>query len=593
MKRFFTEQRLDSLQKYLGFLVPVCYVAMMSLSISPTLFRIDDMQEFRFVAEAESIVSLLGTDTFQLFRPVKNLLFVAFSFLAPFGIRWCHWVNILVCAICFFPVRALCKRILGSENKSLLAASIWLFSPTLVSSAAWLSCVNILVMVAFSAGAVVLHDSAWDGNRFLRSRILFACLCLFFSLLSYECAVAIVPLLVFFDFYLRPGRLGTNDARTAHAFYWALLILYLLLRHIGSARVVSTGMGGVEATRLQTIVSSPYFFLQHFLLWYWPFEHLFISGSYRWGDVSVWKLAAYWMVLLLLTGWCLSWIRKESIRKYCLLVFLVGFAPTSNCLGFGNGPFGDYYMGLASIGLSAWTADFILSSKGEAEWRRCFGLFLAVVLAGTRIWGVAETMSWAMAWGNGTEVVEASVRNHPEFFSNKKVLASMAFSRKHYEEALRLCREIEDAVGPNSRHMAVVFALRGTYEMEVNHNAGEAFRLFDEMLRVDPSEEMKKAWHFNRGRVFEILQHDTEAAEREYEMAVSGKLPNLGAAHRLALLKSKLGKPDAAVALWQRIVRIKPDDEEALWHLAMAARKNGDERLATKYETRALRIGGR
>ena len=593
MKRFFTKQRLDRLQKSLNLLVPVCYAAMMSLSLSSTLFRIDDMQEFRFVAEADSIVSLMGTDTFQLFRPVKNLIFFAFSFLAPFGIRWCHFVNILVGAISFFPVRALCRRILGSENKALLAASIWLFSPTLVSSGAWLSCVNILVMVAFAAGAVVLHDSAWDGNRFRESRILFAGLCLFLSLLSYECAVAVVPLFVIFDLYLRPGRLGTKDARTAHAFYWALLILYFVLRHIGSARVVSTGMGGVEATRLQTIVSSPLFYVQHFFLWYWPFGRLFISGSYRWGDVSAWKLAACWMFLLLLTGWCLLGIRKEAIRKYCLLVFLLGFAPTSNCLGFGNGPFGDYYMGLASIGLSALTADCILSPKGAAGWRRCFGLFLAVGLVATRVWGVAETTSWAVAWGNGSEVIDASVRNHPEFFSNKKVLASMEFSRKHYEEAFRLCREIEDAVGPDSRHMATVFALRGTYEMEVNHNADEAFRLFDEMIRVDSSEEMKNAWHFNRGRVFEILQHDMQAAEREYGMAVSGKRPNLGAAHRLALLESRLGRMDAAVALWQRIVRIKPDDEETLWHLSMAARKMGDERLATEYETRALRIGGR
>ena len=437
MKRFFTKQRLDRLQNSLNLLVPVCYAAMMSRSISPTLFRIDDMQEFRFVAESDSIVSLLGTDTFQLFRPVKNLLFVAFSFLAPFGIRWCHFVNVLVGAISFFPVRALCRRILGSEKKALLASSIWLFSPTLVSSAAWLSCVNILVMVAFAAGVVVLHDSAWDGNRFRRSRILFAGLCLFLSLLSYECAVAVVPLLVIFDLYLRPGRLGTKDARTAHAVYWIIVVLYFVLRHIGTARVVSTGMGYVDATRFQIIVSSPWLVVEHFLLWFWPFGRLFVLGSYRWGDVPIFELAACWSIVLLTTGWCLTWIRKDSVRKFCLLVFLIGFAPTSNCLGFGNGPFGDYYMGFASIGLSAWTADCILSPKSAAGWRRCFGLFLAAVLVATRVWGVAETTSWAAAWGKGSEVIDASVRNHPEFFSNKMVLASMEFSKKHYGEALR------------------------------------------------------------------------------------------------------------------------------------------------------------
>ena len=141
--------------------------------------------------------------------------------------------------------------------------------------------------------------------------------------------------------------------------------------------------------------------------------------------------------------------------------------------------------------------------------------------------------------------------------------------------------------------MVNVFVLRGAYELEMNHDAEAAFRLFDQIPQVDSSEDKIKMWHFHRGRVFELLQHDAAAAKKEYTMAIEGKNPNLGAAHRLALLESRHGDQNAAIALWERIVRIKPDDEEALWHLSMSARKNGDEKHAAKLEARALKIGGR
>lgn len=582
------------LLRILPFLVPLVYTALMSFSVSPAIFPIDDQQEFRLVAESDSFLSLLGADAFQLFRPVKNLLFAVFSFLAPFGIRWCHSVGILIGALSFFPVRALCRRILGSEEKALLAASVWLLSPTLVSSAAWLSCVNILVMVAFGAGAVVLHDSAWDDGYHRGFRIFLAGICLFIALLSYECAVAVVPLLFLFDLYLHPSRLRTKEARTIHTFYWMLAVFYLVLRHACAAKTASPGLYFLETTRAQAIASSPWFFVWHSCLWFWPFGRLFIFGSYRWGSVPAWKLAICWSILLVVAGWCLTRIRKDPVPKFCLLFFLVGFAPTGNCLGFQNGPFCDCYIALASVGLAAWVADRVFRWAAVArDGKRRFYLVFLALLAATRVCGIAETMAWAAAWGDGERVVLAHVRNHPDFFSFKIILANAFFGKKQYDESFHLCREVEGAVGPDSRHMASVFALRGVYEMEVNHDADAALHLFDEILRVDSSEDAKNKWHFNRGRVFETLRHDTAAAEREYEMAVMGKDPNLAAAHRLALLKASRGKQKEAVELWKRILRIKPDDESALWHLAMAYRAAGDDKRARRMEARALKTGGR
>lgn len=575
------------------FFAPLVYATLMLSAASTSLFQIDDPQEFRYVAETDSIMSILGTDVFYFFRPVKNILFVLFSRLAPFGIVWCHIVGVLIAILSFFSVRALCLRILGIEEKALLAASIWLFSPTLVSSAAWLSSINIVAMVAFATVSLTLHDSAWDNGRYRASRTLLAGICLFLALLSYECAVSVVPLLLLFDIYLRPGRVRTKSGTEAHVLYWTIAALYLILRHIGSAKTGTGGLYFIDTEKWQIIVSSPWFFAQHFLLWFWPFGRLFILGSYRWGDIPVWELAICWLLLLSVVFWCLTRIRKQTVSKYCLLFFFVGFAPTSNCLGFGNGPFGDYYMSLASIGLAAWVAEQIISASSHTGKERIPALAFALVLAITRIWGLAESASWMVAWGNGTEVIASSVRNRPEFFSNKVVLAMSIFGEDRYEEALHLCDQVEAFIGPDSKHMANILALRGEYAMQVNNDASTALLFFDEMLRVDSSEESKKKRHYYRGKVFEISRKDIQSAEREYELAVAGKDPNLSAAHRLALVKDRSGRSEEAFAIWERIVRIKPDDDSALWHLAMAYRKRGDERRASAFESRALKLGGR
>ena len=542
------------------------------------------------MAEVGPFSSFFGADVFSFFRPVKNLMFVLFSRLAPFGIIWCHVIGILACALSFFPVRALCRRILGSEEKALLAASIWLFSPTLVSSAAWLSAINIVIMVVFAAEALVLHDSAWDNGHYCAFRTLLAGCCLFIALLSYESAVSLVPLFFLFDLYLRPGRLRKKNAISAHALFLTFSLLYLSFRFGISARTSYAGMGFVESTKWQTIASSPWFIIAHAFLWFWPFDRLFVLGSYCWGDIPIWKLIGCWVALVLASAWSLSRIRRNSVQKYCLLFFLVGFAPTSNILGFGNGPFGDYYIALASIGLAAWVADRIFMATDRKNGVFC--LSVALTLAFARILGIMESSSWAAAWGNGTEVIAAGVRNHPEFFSNKIVLAMSIFGKDHYDEAIRLCDEVEKTIGSDSRHMASIFALRGEFEMEVHHNAEEALRFFDEIVRVDPSDKAKKKRYCNRGKVFELLIKDIETAEKEYGMAIEGNNPNLTAAHRLALIKDRNGKPDDAIAIWERILRIKPDDDVSLWHLAMACRKRGDERRASAFESRALKLGG-
>ena len=250
------DARSNKLRKFLCFLVPLVYVAAMLPSVAGKLFPVDDPSEMDFVRGVPPLRLLTGQDAFGYFRPVKNLLWLLFSGLAPLGVEWFHVVAIAFGVLSFFPVLSLCRRISGSGWKALAAASVWLFSPTLVSSAAWLSCLNIQVMVAFAALSLVFHDKAWDGGSFHPSRVVLAGGFLFLALVSYECAIAVVPVLLLFDFILRPGRLAESRARTAHATYWTLAAVYLVLRTAASSRTGTQGLWA-QADRWQLVISSP------------------------------------------------------------------------------------------------------------------------------------------------------------------------------------------------------------------------------------------------------------------------------------------------------------------------------------------------
>ena len=155
------DSRSGQFWRILPFLAPFVYAAALLFSLSNEWFPCDDLVELGFVRNADSFLSLWGTDIFGYFRPIKNALFFGFSRMEPLvGAGGCRVAAIAIGILSCFAVLALCRRVFGNERKALLTASVWLLSPTLVSSVAWLSCLNIQIMVLCTASTIALHDSA-------------------------------------------------------------------------------------------------------------------------------------------------------------------------------------------------------------------------------------------------------------------------------------------------------------------------------------------------------------------------------------------------------------------------------------------------
>ena len=585
-------ERLEKLRKVLRLLVPLVYAAVLSFSISDEWFPTDDQQQLAFVRDAESFWTILGADGFGLFRPIKNLLFLTFIRILPFvGVRGCRILGIAIGVLSFFPVLALCRRILGNEWKALLSASVWFLSPTLVSSVAWLSGVNIQLMVAFAALSLVFHDEAWTAVDSRFSRILLAGLFFFLSLVSYECAIALLPILFLFDCLLRPQRTKNRKVWESYAFYAVVAVVYLALRHAFNASTqVNGSFANVE--RWQIVVSSPFFTAEHFLSWFWPFGRFTVLGSYKWGDASWTVLALCAVIFVSAFAFAIAKRRQFSILSFCILLSLFAFAPVSNCLGLKNGPYGDYYLSLASIGLAAGCVELcalLVRTRGRG---RIFAFAAVGAFAFVRLFAVPEAARWAIWWSRGNDAYEQSIANFPRFFSNKQMMSSLLCNAGRYEEALELGRQVEEAVGPDSFQMGGIYIIRMLYALRVEKDADAAFREIENSQRNGTFEYTKRLLHYYNGCIFEDLKDDPETAEKEYELSLSGKwtVDSVPCADRLARLKAIRGDLEDAIALWERAVRIDPYNATVWWNLSIAYRDYGDDVRASAAKEKVQRL---
>ena len=575
-------------------LVPLLYVVVLSFSVSDEWFSADDKQELVFVRGVHSFGSLFGPDVFGLFRPTKNLLFRLFVAMSPLGIRSCRLVGIFIGAISFFPVHALCRRIVGKGWKSVAAASIWLLSPTLVSSAAWLSGVNIQIMAALSALAMVCHDSAWNDESLRPRWVAAAALSLFFALLSYECSIAIVPLFVLFDLYLRPARIRLRSAWLCYASYAGVAVVFLILRHVFCSLTVLENFSLADTTRWQLAVSSPWFTWQHFASWFWPFGRFTVFADYRWGQVSLPTLFLCAVAFLAILGFALFAKKRFPVLGFCILFSLVAFAPVSNCLGLKNGPYGDYYLTLSSIGLALCYVEgisLLLHCKGRM---RLAAIFAACLFVAVRLFAVPEAARWARLWGSGELAIAESVKNFPDSFSNKAQQAMMLCDSGQFDEALELGRQVETAVGANSPLMCNIHLIRALHALRVERNAEKALDEIEMSSQTDGTGGSQSIRHYYKGCIFEDIQGNEAVAETEYGKALDGKwtVDLVPCADRLARLKAIRGERDEAIAIWERATTLDPDNTAVLWNLSIACREAGDEARSNELQEKVRQLSG-
>lgn len=576
--------------------VLLAYVAIGICSIHAPFFALDDLDEINLVRVSGSWLSLLGTDLYHFFRPVKNLMFVAYNWL------YCHGgmapVRAMSLAIGLFTAWAvfkLCFRLLSSREWALAATAIWVLSPTLVSSTTWLSASNIMLMTGLAAAAIICHDLACASEEMPsevpgKSGMMWtglALLCLFLSLVSYEGAVSVVALFVAVDWYLHPQRLQCRTTWRKYLLYGLVLAIYLALRHqAGAAQTVLGGFS--EVSRPEAAVSAGYLTMLHAGIWLWPFKGMAVIGGYYWGQIPIVELAACYLIVLAAAAFSILQRRRYPYLTLGIVWFLLAFAPMSNLLGFRNGPYCDSYIALASVG-----AAIAFVATLRALWpsrltgtSRAVGLAIVSLLIGSRVAAAFESASWSYVWNDPAVAYERSLQAFPQAFDAMTELAKQYEARGEYQRADQLAAKsiklAPDRSGP--------YAIRALVA-ERQGRIQDALKWLTIFRIYAPS----SAWGMTfQADIYANHLGQPERAQALYQ-EVLAKTPwsqdALRAAYELAYMKANQGHRAEAISLWEQLLAYHPDDGALNWDLSIAYAQQGDKQRAAYYLRQAQAQG--
>lgn len=549
------------------------YIAIHSFVVQSPMFLVDDRTEYIYVNVKTFKQLILGTDAFGLFRPIKNLFF--FLFFKVFSdLMWARMLAIGIGIASFFAARHLFNHIFKNIFYATLAASIWLLAPTLVSSVAWLSCLNIQLMCLLATATIGCYDcgtrKAYIGAGFL----------LFLAQLSYEQAVIVGPLLFVFDFFLRPERLKRKSTWLIYVAYAGITLIYLILRQVIGGKLQMAGVFD-NIDRLQLIVAAPYFTFSHFWTWFYPFGRFTVFGDYTPGDVSSLSLSLYWLLFL---AWpCFSWIlrRRLPVVAWALATAWVAFLPVGNIAGLGNGPYGDYYLGLSALGFSVLIVAIVKESFVlPSIWRKGL-MFVGVAFLISRVATLTETFKWADYWSNGLKAYEVSVKNFPTYIGNQIKLARLYADGGQPEQVFEMARNIENLIKPDSVYLAKWYLVKVVASLNLRRNAGETMGYLEQMKESSHSDDLGY-YHYLRGCVFEDLKEDEESALAEYRLALKDNVLQedcQDAANRYARLMAMRGDYAEAKRWLEMILTMSPDDEVAKHNLEVLELKLSEAKL--------------
>ncbi len=555
------------------------YVVIQSFAINASASPADDVQELAFVNGMTSWTQFLGKDVFGLFRPVKNILFWFLSLFDPSDVSGFRLICIGIGILSFFPVRNLCRKVFKTDGLAALASAIWLLSPTLVSSTAWLSCVNIQIMTGLAAWALCLHDD---------ERPYGTAVCLMLACLSYESAVAIGPIIVAYDYFLRSDRFRTVRAWRNYAIYASVTVFYLLLRwHVGSVTSVNGSLAGVS--RPELVGAAAYFTLQHFGIWCWPFGNMAVFGGYNTGQVPIFVHICCWFLVFLLIVFVFVFRRRASRLVFGIAMALLAFLPTSNILGLGNGPYGDYYMDIASIGLSIALVSVVKHLLNVSGRIRSIAVATGVALLLVRTCGIFESARWAYLWGDGERAYKATLATFPEAYYGYIVYAQMLCDRDDFAGSLALCDKAARLIGADEDKMRSVNIIRAICALRHDKSAEKALDLLDKCEKGCVRAPFVRSCRFYRGCVAEDLLNDIDLAKKEYEAAIPARpgAADIRTFDRLARIFAVKGNVLKAIELWTTALRISPGDFSVMWNLSIALREIGKVEEADRLRLRA------
>jgi len=530
------------------------------------LSMVDDQGQITYVRNL-SLSQMFSNDFFGFFRPVKNILFYIFMLNKPWGMHFARILTFLIALATYISVSKLLSRILKSDLWGSIGGGIWLIAPTLLATIAWFSCTNIMVMVLFGTLCLNMYIKQKDVDSHKRKYLLLLiCLLIFLNLVSYEGGVSLLAMIFAIDFFLYPEGFKLKRTWINYLYLVIPLVCYSILRDSVATKagdsavklLVPNACFDPSITDVQVVLSSAWFTMHHILLWFLPYGNQYIIGYYSWGDVSIYTIISCWGIIVGAIFFAL--FKKNKFPKVGLAIswIILGILPVSNLFAFKNGPYGDYYLAYASIGIVL----LLCSICQSIATSKVKNYFVAFALGIYVLYLYITNLIWLVAWQRPMVMMERTRTIFPKqiniFFNEVNYYIQNGRS----DLAKQVVLEALDS-GVEDVKYAVVYNywLDGKYQ--------EAY----DFLETDAQNNKPNKWSFYfRGYLLSDCLNRADDAIYFYEKAINYNSRKDGtyinSVNNLAFICAQAGSEEKAIELWE--------DIEPIYHAPAEIKKNID-----------------
>jgi tetratricopeptide (TPR) repeat protein len=542
-------------------------------------------------ASAEHLRLVLGRDYWWpsfvsgLYRPVTTLSYLANYTILGNGSRPAgyhvinlalHWANAVL-------VYLVARGLLGDRAAGLWIAALFAAHPIATEAVTYVVGRADLLATFFVLGALLLHvrasyASGWRRALALAGLALAAAL----GVLSKESAVALVPLLVWYDL-----TLGDRTARRLPAVVTGWLVAAAPILAVWAVRArLYAGLPPVLAPFVDNPLLRADFWTaratavgvlaREFWLLVWP---RWLSCDYSYDQIPLvsWRLdgtsdrAAIAGALLLLAALTTVIRRRRSALAFFVGFFFVTLLPTANLLRLIGSIMAERFLYLPS---AAFAACVVLTVRGGCRRRPVAAVLLGALVVACAVRTAARNRDWhddLRLWSSAVAAAPGSFKTHQ----------GVAYA--HY-----LARRFDLAIPAAERALAILEARRLAPADEPSGVAlelGMAYWARGETVAErgpgalppgDPDARWYERAALALGRAAQLDREENEANRRR-EVAhgrAASDVPDVGnwkIYHYLGLVSLRLGRRPEASAAFAYVLHLRPGDGSAYRQFARAS----------------------
>jgi tetratricopeptide (TPR) repeat protein len=340
-----------------------------------------------------------------------------FSFLVQatlFGTRPApfHLFNILFNSWVVVMVYQLGKRLWPKGSGALWGALLFAALPVHTEDVATVSGISDVECGAFFLASLLIYTQPAGGKGLSRPRVWMSALVFLLAALCKEVALAVVPLMVIYEHFLR-GDAGARWGERASRYLPTFLVsaFYVAVHFAAIGDLSNVG----PARRMPLRESLIFGFTQlgeYIDKLLWP-QHLSYSWKYHppltWSDPAalLGVLFALWAV-----GMVLAWWKRDRAVSFAIIWFFLTLAPVLNIAGLGVPAYGERYLYIPSVGICWLSGQGLagMARKGRPAWMRAAAVALGFVLL---LAASLRTLVRLPAWRNNFTIALATLREDP------------------------------------------------------------------------------------------------------------------------------------------------------------------------------------